>query len=58
MDSSSYKSYSENKDAMAGALISGNLSADQLLGAKVSNASGDTIGEIGDPMPLKTRAAN
>jgi len=50
MDSSSYKSYSENKDAMAGALISGNLSADQLLGAKVSNASGDTIGEIGDLM--------
>ena len=50
MDSSSYKSYSENKDTMAGTLISGNLSAEQLLGAKVSNASGDTIGEIGDLM--------
>ena len=50
MDSSSYRSYSENKDTIAGALISGNLSADQLLGAKVSNASGDTIGEIGDLM--------
>ena len=35
---------------MAGTLISGNLSADQLLGAKVSNASGDTIGEIWDLM--------
>ena len=50
MDTSSYKSYSENKDTMPGTLISGNLSADQLLGAKVSNASGDTIGEIGDLM--------
>jgi sporulation protein YlmC with PRC-barrel domain len=35
---------------MAGPLISVNLSADQLLGAKVSNTSGDTIGEIGDLM--------
>ena len=48
VESSSYKSYSENKDSLAGASIAGGFTADQLLGADVMNAAGDSIGEIED----------
>lgn len=48
MDSATYKSYSENKDTLAGASIAGGFTADQLIGADVLNASGDSIGEIED----------
>lgn len=48
MDSATYKSYSENKDTLAGAAIAGGFTADQLIGADVLNASGDSIGEIED----------
>ena len=48
MDSATYKSYSDNKDTLAGASIAGGFTADQLIGADVLNASGDSIGEIED----------
>jgi sporulation protein YlmC with PRC-barrel domain len=48
VESSSYKSYSENKDSLAGATIAGGFTADQLIGADIVNASGDSVGEIED----------
>ena len=48
IESSTYKSYSENKDSLAGASIAGGFTADQLIGADVLNASGDSVGEIED----------
>jgi sporulation protein YlmC with PRC-barrel domain len=48
VESSIYKSYSENKDSLAGATIAGGFTADQLIGADVQNASGDSVGEIED----------
>lgn len=47
-DSVSYKSYSESKKDKATVTIVGDLNADKLLGADVTNASGDDIGEVQD----------
>ena len=47
-DTTPYRSYKENKSNQSGASIAGGLSAEQLIGAEVLNASGDEIGEVED----------
>jgi len=47
-DSAAARSYNDNKADLTGATIPGGLSAEQVIGADVMNASGDEIGEVED----------